>query len=120
MVRLCLVILSVEIQRAGGQRPRVRLVVDVVVKTADRLLALVRYCDPGMALEGHGKKAVEAVLASHRKQLRLPGVVVSQAQSKEITNRCLHTGRGLPIPIDAQHYALQMGGLGASDRKPAV
>src|ERR1700733_3877200 len=73
-----------------------------------------------MAFKGHGKEAVQVLNASDGKHFRLPRVVVTEAEPKEIADRSLYARGLFAIPVDAQYNPFQMVGFRAGNGKPQV
>ena len=65
MVRLCLTILRMKIQRVRRKRVRVFAVIDVVVKRTDGKFAFIRDGDSCVVLVRHGEKTVERIGVAH-------------------------------------------------------
>src|SRR6185437_16938210 len=108
MIGLRLVVFGMEIQRSRRQRVRVGAVVDIVVESENRLLAFIGNSDARVMRKRHGKEAVQRIVVSNRKHLRLPGVVFAKSKAEKVTNRRLDAWIRLSIPIHTQNDALEV------------
>src|SRR5215510_5726458 len=96
------------------------LPVKIVIESRDRLAAFVGDRDARSLAKGHREETVERLLRTDRERTGLIHKVLTQAQPEEVADGRFNRRQRIAVPIDPQHYLLQVGALGRGDGEPHV